>query len=77
MSISYAACGQLLSETFTTSVRYSGVGLSYNISGTVSGFVPLAATALLAATGGSLWSVATLLLVLSLVTVAGAVGARR
>lgn len=77
VSISYASCGQLLSETFTTSVRYSGVGLSYNISGTVSGFVPLAATALLAATGGSLWSVATLLLVLSLVTVAGAVGARR
>ncbi|MQA79211.1 MAG: MFS transporter [Streptosporangiales bacterium] len=77
VSVSYAACGQLLSETFTGAVRYSGVGLSYNVSGTISGFAPLAATALIAATGGSLWAVASLLFVLSLVTLAAAVAARR
>lgn len=77
VSVSYAACGQLLSETFTGAVRYSGVGLSYNLSGTLSGFVPLGATALLAATEGSLWVVAGFLFVLSLVTAGAAVAARR
>lgn len=77
VSVSYAACGQLLSETFTGAVRYSGVGLSYNLSGTISGFVPLAATGLLAASHGSLWPIAGLLLVLSLVTAVASAVARR
>ncbi|TDD45983.1 MFS transporter [Nonomuraea terrae] len=77
VSVSYAACGQLLSEMFSSEVRYSGVGLSYNVSGAISGFVPLAATALLAATGGSLWSLAAMLCVFSLITLFAAVAAQR
>ncbi|MGP3937500.1 MFS transporter [Nonomuraea sp. KM88] len=77
VSVSYAACGQLLSEMFTREVRYSGVGLSYNVSGAISGFVPLGATALLAATGESLWPVAAMLCVFSLITLFAAVAAKR
>ncbi|SDL09168.1 MFS transporter [Nonomuraea jiangxiensis] len=77
VSISYAACGQLLSEMFTSEVRYSGVGLSYNVSGAISGFVPLAATALLAATGQNLWAIAVMLCVFSLITLFAAVAAKR
>lgn len=77
VSISYAACGQLLSEMFAGPVRYSGVGLSYNISVTISGFAPLAGTALLAAFGQSLWALAAMLLVISLITLVASVAAHR
>ncbi|WP_207757634.1 MFS transporter [Nonomuraea cypriaca] len=77
VSVSYAACGQLLSEMFTGEVRYSGVGLSYNISGAISGFVPLAATALLAAFGGSLWPIGLMLFAFSVITLVAAVAAKR
>lgn len=77
VSISYAACGQLLGEMFAGPVRYSGVGLSYNISGTISGFAPLVGTALLAAFGQSLWALAAMLLVISLITLGASVAAHR
>lgn len=77
VSISYAASGQLLSEMFASSVRYSGVALSYNLSGAISGFVPLIATALLAVSNGGLWTIALLFLVFSLVTLTSAIGGRR
>ncbi|MBP2368551.1 MFS transporter [Pseudonocardia parietis] len=53
LSIPYAVSGALLTELFPPHLRYSGVALSANISGVASGFVPLAATALLALGGGS------------------------
>ncbi|GLY68024.1 MFS transporter [Amycolatopsis taiwanensis] len=53
LSIPYAVSGALLTELFPPNLRYSGVALSANIAGVASGFVPLAATALLALGGGS------------------------
>lgn len=77
VSVSYAACGQLLSETFTGRVRYSGVGLSYNISGSISGFAPFLGTVLLAVFEQSLWPLATMLAVIAIITLVASVAARR
>lgn len=68
LSIPYAVSGALLTELFPPQLRYSGVALSANIAGVVSGFVPLAATALLALGGGSSVLPTLLLVGISLVT---------
>lgn len=63
--------GPLLADLFPADRRYSGLGLSANIAGIFSGFVPLAATKIQATTGGS-WSVALLLIgIAAITTVAG------
>jgi MFS family permease len=77
LSVPYAVSGALLTELFPAHLRYSGVALSSNLAGVVSGFVPLAATALLAAGGGSSAMPALLLVGISLVTAgAGALAPR-
>ncbi|GAA4615138.1 MFS transporter [Saccharopolyspora hordei] len=68
LSVPYAVSGALLTELFPPHLRYSGVALSANIAGVVSGFVPLAATALLALGGGSSVLPTLLLVGISLVT---------
>lgn len=68
LSIPYAASGALLTELFPANLRYSGVSLSANIASIISGFVPLIATAILAASGKQSWAPALLLVVLALVT---------
>ncbi|QUH03049.1 MHS family MFS transporter [Saccharopolyspora erythraea] len=76
LSVPYAVSGSLLTELFPPHLRYSGVSISFNLGGVVSGFVPLAATSLMAAGGGS-WAVALLLVGLSALTaVGGLVGGR-
>jgi MFS family permease len=77
LSIPYAVSGALLTDLFPARLRYSGVALSSNIAGVVSGFVPLMATALLAASGGLSWAPALLLVVIALITAgAGALAPR-
>jgi MFS family permease len=71
LSIPYAVSGPLLAELFPAKLRYSGLALSSNTAGIVSGFVPLLATALQAATGGGSWSAAVLLIVIALITTLG------
>ncbi len=69
VSIAYAASGQILNELFTTQTRQSGIGLAYNLAGTISGFVPFIATLLISAAGdASLWVTAGFLAVLGLIT---------
>lgn len=46
----------VLAEQFPTSVRYTGVALSYNLAYVIGGLAPLAATSLYAATGTTLWT---------------------
>lgn len=77
VDIVYAALGYLLSELFPVRLRYSGVAISYNISGALSGFLPLIATALLASAGGASWIAAALLILVSLTTAVGAYFALR
>jgi MFS family permease len=70
LSIPYAVSGALLTDLFPAKLRYSGVALSANIASVISGFVPLIATALLAASGGGSWTPSLLLVVIALVTAA-------
>ncbi|GAA5157745.1 MFS transporter [Pseudonocardia eucalypti] len=77
LSIPYAVSGALLAELFPAKLRYSGIALSSNSAGVVSGFVPLLATVLLAASGGQSWSAAVLLIGIALITAfSGAIAPR-
>jgi MFS family permease len=68
LSVPYAVSGVLLTNLFPPALRYSGVALSANFAGVVSGFVPLAATAALAASGEESWAPALMLVGIALVT---------
>lgn len=76
LTISYAVSGPILADLFPARLRYSGLALSSNFAGIMSGFVPLLATGLLAATGGS-WSAAALLVLIALITTLGGLLAPR
>ncbi|GAA4616832.1 MFS transporter [Saccharopolyspora hordei] len=53
-NLMYAPLAPMLSEMFGTRVRYTGVSLGYQVASLLgAGFTPMAATALLAVTGGS------------------------
>lgn len=69
--LAYGVSGTLLAELFPAELRYSGVGLGYNIAAATSGFLPLLAGALLVATGGNSWGPALLLVVVALLTGVG------
>ncbi|MDD7966624.1 MFS transporter [Actinomycetospora lemnae] len=69
LSIPYAVSGDLLARLFPARLRYSGIALAANLAGIVSGFVPLVATAVLAAAGGRSWAPGLLLVGIALVTV--------
>ncbi|MGY0490108.1 MFS transporter [Streptomyces sp. WG-D5] len=72
LAVTYAVSGALLTEMFPAHLRYSGVALAYNIAGAVTGFLPMIATALLDAAGGSAsWPAAILLAGISLLTAVG------
>jgi hypothetical protein len=72
-----AVSGDLLARLFPARLRYSGIALAANLAGIVSGFVPLVATAVLAAAGGSSWAPGPLLVGIALVTtVSGLVAPR-
>ena len=68
LSFPYAASGTVLTGLFSAKTRYTGVGLAQNGAGVLAGFVPLAATALVAVAGNHWWPAAVLLIVLSLAT---------
>jgi MFS family permease len=53
LSIPYAVSGVALSGMFPTRTRYTGVAIASNLAGLLSGFVPMIATATLAASGSS------------------------
>jgi MFS family permease len=70
LSIPYAVSGALLTDLFPARLRYSGVALSANVAGIVSGFVPLLGTWLLTVSDGRSWPAALLLVVIALITAA-------
>ena len=61
VSYPYAVAGATLTSLFPVRVRYSGVAVSSNAAGLVSGCVPLIATAVLTVTGDHLWPNALIL----------------
>jgi len=77
LSLPYAASGTVLTGLFPAKTRYTGVGLAQNVAGMLSGFIPLLATGLVAATANHWWPAAAMLVFLSLFTaVAGAISPR-
>ncbi|WP_442542599.1 MFS transporter [Arthrobacter sp. KN11-1C] len=68
LSIPYAVSGTALTALFATKVRYTGVAITSNTAGVISGFVPLIATALVAANGNSFWPGTIILLIVSILT---------
>ncbi|GAA4543964.1 MFS transporter [Pseudonocardia xishanensis] len=67
-----------MAELFPVRTRFTGVGLSYQLASTLaSGFAPLVATALVAASGGTTTLLATIMSVLALAGVVATLAARR
>ncbi|MGO1732292.1 MFS transporter [Agrococcus casei] len=73
VSVPYAASGTVMTGLFPAKTRYSGVAWAQNIAGMIAGFVPLAATAWVAAAGNQWWPAAAILFILSAVTVVGGI----
>ena len=81
MSITHAMMfgpeAAFLPELFATGSRYSGASLGCQVSAALSGgFSPIVATALLAWTGGAVWSVSLLMVALGLITLVSVAAAR-
>lgn len=63
----YAVQSAFFSEMFDTAVRYSGISLAYQLPTILIGAIPFAATAMVAATGGSAYPVSLMLICTSLI----------
>ncbi|MGB6245820.1 MULTISPECIES: MFS transporter [Gordonia] len=64
LSLAYAVNGKLLLELFSAETRYTAMGLCYNLSAVLSGFIPMIASALLLWSDGAGWSVSLLVVVI-------------
>lgn len=74
----YGVMGAIASEMFSADVRYSGAGVSYQLSGALAGgLTPFAATALVQAAGGSFWPAPVYLIGLAVVSVVAGLFLRR
>jgi MFS family permease len=68
LSIPYAVSGVALAGMFPTQTRYTGVAIASNLAGLISGFVPMIATATLAASANSWVPSAWMLVIIALLT---------
>ncbi|MEB4614621.1 MFS transporter [Leucobacter sp. M11] len=73
LSLPYAASGTVMTGLFPAKTRYTGVGFAQNVAGMISGFIPLGATALVAAAADHWWPAAAMLVFLSLFTAAAGI----
>lgn len=73
IDIVYASTGTLLTEMFPPELRYTGVSVSFQFAGAIGGFMPMIATAMLAANGEESWAAASLLVVVCVITAVGGV----
>ena len=76
IAMAYAVTGVILPQLFSTSLRYSGVAIGYNIAGFVGGFMPLLATWLLIQFNSQAWPIATLLMVIAIISLLGGYASR-
>ena len=77
LSLPYAASGTVMTGLFPATTRYTGVGMSQNVAGMISGFIPMLATGFVASAGNHWWPAAAMLVFLSLFTAfAGAIAPR-
>lgn len=76
-AITYAIIGALIDRLFPAEVKYTGMGLSANLSAVVAGFMPALATVFLTVSGNESWGPATLLMVIGLISLGGAIATSR
>ena len=72
-AITYAIIGALIDRLFPAQVKYTGMGLSANLSAVVAGFMPALATVFLTFSGNASWGPASLLVVIGLISLGGAI----
>jgi Na+/melibiose symporter-like transporter len=72
-AITYAIIGALINRLFPAEVKYTGMGLSANLSAVVAGFMPALATVFLTVSGNASWGPASLLVVIGLISLGGAI----
>jgi MFS family permease len=72
-AITYAIIGALIDRLCPAEVKYTGMGLSANLSAVVAGFMPALATVFLTVSGNASWGPATLLVVIGLISLGGAI----
>lgn len=77
ITLAYAVTGTLLADLFPPRLRYSGVSLGYNLAGTLSGFLPLIATAFLVVDDGASWPAVLVLIGICAVTALGGLAGER
>lgn len=76
-TLAWAGLGGLMSDLFHGPVRYSALSISYSVAAVVSGFVPLATSALADATNSAWWHPGIVLALLSVLTLIAALIAQR
>lgn len=76
-ALTYAIIGALIERLFPAEVKYTGMGLSANLSAVVAGFMPALATLFLTLSGNASWGPAVLLVVIGLISLGGAVATSR
>jgi len=76
-AITYAIIGALLERLFPAHVKYSGMGLSANLSAVIAGFMPALATVFLTVSGNASWGPAMLLVIIGLISLGGAIATAR
>lgn len=72
LTYSFAGAGTVLAGLFPSSVRLSGIAVTYNAAQIIAGLTPLMATAMVTAAGDSWWPAAVLLIVFVLMSGIGA-----
>lgn len=76
IAMTHGMLGMLLPGLFDPELRYSGVAISYNLSGMVGGFMPMLATYLLLRFDSEAWPIAALLMVIATISLVGGVWVR-
>lgn len=76
IAMTHGMLGMLLPGLFDAELRYSGVAISYNLSGMVGGFMPMLATYLLLRFDSEAWPIAALLMVIATISLVGGVWVR-
>lgn len=61
------AAPAFFSELFPTNVRYSGLAIGHEVSGMITGVIPLIVSTLVAMTSGASWPLAALLILMCLI----------
>ena len=74
---SWAALGGLMADIFEPTTAYTALSFAYSIAAIVAGFAPSITLKFGIATDGAWWHPGVVLAVMSLITVAGAIGAVR